>query len=277
MARLRGKGAGGAGRAPPRLTARRRRRCALDLWRGAGGRQRWPSAVCLACFPTRLPSGPLTHLPLLSLSAPSTPPARRLKDVIFGFGSSSVYVVLECLDCDLRDLLDRDDAAVDIRQVKVRAPSVAACGGGGFVLQLCWQRCSSLHHSPRPLLTAPSPFPPSNPPPVLHVPDPLRRPPRPHALRDAPRPQAAEHPRRPRVGARQGRRLRPRALLPAAPQGLHRQGRHPLVPRARAAAGVAHLQPRDRHVVGRLHLRRARQPRAAVPRRERDRAAAPRL
>jgi hypothetical protein len=44
--------------------------------------------------------------------------------VIFGFGSSSVYVVLECLDCDLRDLLDRDDAAVDLRQVKVRAAVV---------------------------------------------------------------------------------------------------------------------------------------------------------
>ena len=48
------------------------------------------------------------------------PPPSRLKDVIFGFGSSSVYVVLECLDCDLRDLLDRDDAAVDMRQAKVR-------------------------------------------------------------------------------------------------------------------------------------------------------------
>lgn len=30
----------------------------------------------------------------------------ELKDIIYGFGTNNVYVVLECLDCDLRDLLD---------------------------------------------------------------------------------------------------------------------------------------------------------------------------
>jgi hypothetical protein len=75
--------------------------------------------------PRRRPAGSSRAAHLTPALYPLRPPQRsspkRLKDVIFGFGSSSVYVVLECLDCDLRDLLDRDDAAVDMRQVKVRA------------------------------------------------------------------------------------------------------------------------------------------------------------
>lgn len=44
----------------------------------------------------------------------------RLKDIIYGFGTSNVYVVLECMDCDLRDLLDRDGWAQDDTRIKVR-------------------------------------------------------------------------------------------------------------------------------------------------------------
>ena len=43
----------------------------------------------------------------------------RLKDVIYGFGSNNVYVVLECLDCDLRELLDRKPEPPSMTDVKV--------------------------------------------------------------------------------------------------------------------------------------------------------------
>jgi hypothetical protein len=44
--------------------------------------------------------------------------ACRLKDIIYGFGTNNVYVVLECLDCDLRDLLD-GESALEMWQIKV--------------------------------------------------------------------------------------------------------------------------------------------------------------
>lgn len=62
---------------------------------------------------------------------PAGPP-HRLKDIIYGFGTNNVYVVLECLDCDLRHLLDAE-RQLDMRQIKVstppnmRAPQAVGC------------------------------------------------------------------------------------------------------------------------------------------------------
>lgn len=44
--------------------------------------------------------------------------ACRLKDTIYGSGTNNVYVVLECLDCDLRDLLDAEKP-LEMWQIKV--------------------------------------------------------------------------------------------------------------------------------------------------------------
>lgn len=41
----------------------------------------------------------------------------ELKDIIYGFGTNNVYVVLECMDCDLRHLLDAD-RQLEMRQIK---------------------------------------------------------------------------------------------------------------------------------------------------------------
>lgn len=41
----------------------------------------------------------------------------ELKDIIYGFGTNNVYVVLECLDCDLRHLLDAEKQ-LEMRQIK---------------------------------------------------------------------------------------------------------------------------------------------------------------
>lgn len=42
----------------------------------------------------------------------------RLKDIIYGFGTNNVYVVLECMDCDLRHLLDAE-RQLEMSQIKV--------------------------------------------------------------------------------------------------------------------------------------------------------------
>jgi hypothetical protein len=39
--------------------------------------------------------------------------------VIYGFGSSDIYVVLECLDCDLREYLDRHHNNLPLATIKV--------------------------------------------------------------------------------------------------------------------------------------------------------------
>jgi hypothetical protein len=61
------------------------------------------------------------HQPVLRCCA--APSARRLKDIIYGFGTNNVYVVLECMDCDLRHLLDAD-RQLDMREIKVSTPSL---------------------------------------------------------------------------------------------------------------------------------------------------------
>jgi hypothetical protein len=53
----------------------------------------------------------------------------RLKDIIYGFGTNNVYVVLECMDCDLRHLLDAD-RQLEMRQIKVSTPSLLTHGAG---------------------------------------------------------------------------------------------------------------------------------------------------
>lgn len=57
----------------------------------------------------------LTPLPPVS---PCALPTHRLKDIIYGFGTNNVYVVLECMDCDLRHLLDAE-RLLEMRQIKV--------------------------------------------------------------------------------------------------------------------------------------------------------------
>eukprot|EP00879_Flechtneria_rotunda_P022680 GHRR01023952.1.p1 GENE.GHRR01023952.1~~GHRR01023952.1.p1 ORF type:complete len:356 (+),score=62.70 GHRR01023952.1:575-1642(+) len=62
-----------------------------------------------------LPSSTLREISLLKeLRHPNIV---ELKDIIYGFGTNNVYVVLECLDCDLRDLLDKDQQ-LDVWQIK---------------------------------------------------------------------------------------------------------------------------------------------------------------
>lgn len=68
---------------------------------------RWPSQCCS------------TVLTTVDLAANHRDLPCRLKDIIYGFGTNNVYVVLECLDCDLRDLLD-GEKALDTWQIKVR-------------------------------------------------------------------------------------------------------------------------------------------------------------
>lgn len=51
----------------------------------------------------------------------------RMKDIIYGFNTNNVYVVLECLDCDLRDLLDRCEDVNNTCNVKVCLCMVFSC------------------------------------------------------------------------------------------------------------------------------------------------------
>eukprot|EP00775_Hariotina_reticulata_P006093 gene6093-6331_t len=62
-----------------------------------------------------LPSSTLREISLLKELKHSN--IVELKDIIYGFGTNNVYVVLECLDCDLRDLLDAEQQ-LDILQIK---------------------------------------------------------------------------------------------------------------------------------------------------------------
>ena len=48
-------------------------------------------------------------------------PGLRLRDIISTVNSSHVYLVLECLDCDLRFFLDNHAEAHDLRTVKASA------------------------------------------------------------------------------------------------------------------------------------------------------------
>jgi hypothetical protein len=80
------------------------------------------------------------HQPALRCCAARA--AHRLKDIIYGFGTNNVYVVLECMDCDLRHLLDAD-RQLEMRQIKVSTPSL---------LSRCWahpanQRSTAQHCS----------------------------------------------------------------------------------------------------------------------------------
>ncbi|KAF6263903.1 kinase-like domain-containing protein [Scenedesmus sp. NREL 46B-D3] len=62
-----------------------------------------------------LPSSTLREISLLKeLKHPNIV---ELKDIIYGFGTNNVYVVLECLDCDLRDLLD-GESSLEMWRVK---------------------------------------------------------------------------------------------------------------------------------------------------------------
>ncbi|WIA34068.1 hypothetical protein OEZ86_012446 [Tetradesmus obliquus] len=62
-----------------------------------------------------LPSSTLREISLLKeLRHPNIV---ELKDIIYGFGTNNVYVVLECLDCDLRDLLDAE-SPLEMWQIK---------------------------------------------------------------------------------------------------------------------------------------------------------------
>ena len=45
--------------------------------------------------------------------------AHRLKDIISALNSSHIYLVLECLDCDLRHYLDTCVEASNLSQIKV--------------------------------------------------------------------------------------------------------------------------------------------------------------
>ena len=62
-------------------------------------------------------------------------PSRRLKDIITNNQCGShVYLVLECLDCDLRTYMNTCSTAPDEARVKVRAPGTrSACIGPVFL------------------------------------------------------------------------------------------------------------------------------------------------
>jgi len=61
----------------------------------------------------------------------------RLKDIIYGFGTNNVYVVLECMDCDLRHLLDAE-RQLDMRQIKVSTTHLdSQQAGPAFCIPFC--------------------------------------------------------------------------------------------------------------------------------------------
>lgn len=91
----------------------------LGLGSSRAGQQ--PPPVCQA--------GSCTHAAAVISPAPRVTLASccRLKDIIYGFGTNNVYVVLECMDCDLRHLLD-SERQLEMAQIKV-------CGQGVQGLQ----------------------------------------------------------------------------------------------------------------------------------------------
>ena len=54
---------------------------------------------------------------------------RRLKDIISTLSSSHVYLVLECLDCDLRSYLDTCSDASSLPKIKVCASNPLSATG----------------------------------------------------------------------------------------------------------------------------------------------------
>lgn len=111
----------------------------------------------------------------------------RLKDIIYGFGTNNVYLVLECMDCDLRDLLDVQQP-LELWRIKVHwwHPRSFTMGVQLCTSPLCCPLrqpcppCSMTEHPAR--RNTPCMLPAA----VLSAPDPGCRAPRTHALRDAP-------------------------------------------------------------------------------------------